>query len=652
MSIAVEERVAPLAWDNIRERPFYLPIPEPVCYGPTWTVDPGTGNYVMPEHTLGYQVIRWVEANLLNDEGEPFILTLEQKRLLLWWYAVDDRGRFVYRKGVIQRLKGWGKDPFVAVISAVEFVGPCRFAGWLTKDRRDLELRKGDPLAKVNPKAWIQIAAVSKEQTKNTMKIFPTLFTEACKAEHGIDIGKEVIYAYHGARTIEAVTSSPATLEGARPSLVIKNETHHWKLNNEGHEMAAVIGRNTAKSKGGAARTISITNAYEPSQDSVGQREREAWENERDGLNVKTGVLYDTVEAAPEAYMRLPRKPDNTMPSDEEIRAYVGAVVDSVRGDAWWLDVESILAEIFDEVNPVSQSRRFYFNQVVNAEDAWLDSGLIGGRLVHPLAKQYRDEIGNDDLRAGWQLVHPTEPVALFFDGSKSDDATALVGCRLDDGYVFTLGVWQRPRGKRGEHWLVPREEVDARVIECAGWPERNMTGRFTVVAFFGDPSHALDDEDSTRYWDGLMDTWHQRYKDKLQIWATKTGNRQHAVMWDMTSPLHQAEFVAAAERFVGEAEHLNDIEEFDPQFLIDGHPALVAHLRNAKKYPTKYGVSLWKGAREADKKIDLAVAAVGARMVRRMMTNVGLEEPEKGPAELWGRWTGQSVDQYSEGRW
>lgn len=36
---------------------------------------------------------------------------------MLWWYAVDDTGRFIYRKGVLQRLKGWGKDPHLAVIS-------------------------------------------------------------------------------------------------------------------------------------------------------------------------------------------------------------------------------------------------------------------------------------------------------------------------------------------------------------------------------------------------------------------------------------------------------------------------------------------------------------------------------------------------------
>jgi hypothetical protein len=29
--------------------------------------------------------------------------------------------------GVLQRPKGWGKDPLLAVICMVEFVGPSRF---------------------------------------------------------------------------------------------------------------------------------------------------------------------------------------------------------------------------------------------------------------------------------------------------------------------------------------------------------------------------------------------------------------------------------------------------------------------------------------------------------------------------------------------
>ena len=660
MTAVIDE---PLTWRNIVDHDFYLEIPEPVYLGPTWATD-DDGDFLMPEFTLGWQVIHWVERNLLNDEGQPFQLTDEQKRLLLWWYAVDERGRFVYRKGILQRLKGWGKDPFAAVLAAVEFVGPCRFAGWLTVDRPDLGLIAGDPLGKEHPRAWIQVAAVSKDQTVNTMALFPGLFSRECIKEHQINMGKEIIYAHGGQRRIQAVTSSPRALEGGRPTLVIKNETHHWLQNNEGHAMASVIDRNATKSKDGQSRTLSITNAYEPSEGSVAQREREAWEDEQAGLSINTGVLYDSIEAGKDALMALPKKPTGEVdedgnpveidPTEDEIKAYIGAIVNAIRGDASWLDVDSIVGAILDKANDVSESRRFYYNQVVAAEDAWLDPAAIRAAVSPAMRESMAD---NADIRTGWLMVLPSDPVVLFLDCSKSQDSTALVGCRLDDGYVFTVGVWQRPPGERGDKWLAPREEVDSRLIECMGFGTRedgtvDDNGRFNVVAFWGDPSHALDDEDGSRYWDALFDRWHQRYKHRLQLWAHRGEHRQHAVMWDMTSPERHHTFVDAAERFNEEIENLNDIEMYEPLFEIDGHPALVRHLANAKRYPTKWGTSLWKGAREGTKKIDLAVAAVGARMVRRMMTNKGLEEEEQAPAELWGRWTGLGADQYTEGRW
>lgn len=69
--------------------------------------------YVLPEITLGWQVLTWIEQNLLADDStdedpKPFACTSEQARFLLWWFAIDERGRFVYREGVLQRIKGWG----------------------------------------------------------------------------------------------------------------------------------------------------------------------------------------------------------------------------------------------------------------------------------------------------------------------------------------------------------------------------------------------------------------------------------------------------------------------------------------------------------------------------------------------------------------
>jgi hypothetical protein len=36
-----------------------------------------------------------------GEDGKPWKFTPEQMRFVLWWYAVDTRGRFVYRKGVL-----------------------------------------------------------------------------------------------------------------------------------------------------------------------------------------------------------------------------------------------------------------------------------------------------------------------------------------------------------------------------------------------------------------------------------------------------------------------------------------------------------------------------------------------------------------------
>lgn len=603
--------------------------PPPIHFGPTWRRD-DQGEFVYPERTLGWQILQWVRDNLLDDEGNPFTPSPEQSRFILWMYAVDHRGRFVYRELVLQRLKGWGKDPIAAVIAAVEFVGPSRFSHWQTAefDKATLTYR-GDPVGKRNESAWVQIAAVSLSQTKNTMRIFQGIFTKACQVRHGIDLGKEVIYAYSGAVLIEAVTSSPESMEGNRPSFVILNETHHWREGNRGHDMNAVIKRNIRKHKRGGARTLAITNAYDPQNDSVAQRRREKWEEQEAGLAIKTGVMYDSLEAAHDALISLerPRDPETGEPIETEIeyeervRAYVSAVIDGVKGDSWWLETEEIVAGVLDGETTYQEARRFYYNKAESADDAWLDPDAVR-MAVDRLAIEARETSPDDALRAGW-LVAPGADVVLFADLSKSRDMSGIIGCEVSTGNIFTVGYWGAPAGHR-KAWRAPRGDVLARIKEAFS--------RFNVVAFFADPSHALADEDDEGigYWDGVLDAVHREYKDRLLLWAQKTGDNQHSVIWDMSSPSHQRTFVTAAETFEEEISRRNDIEHYDPEFLTDGHPELVKHLQNAKAYehPKGYGTSLWKGAARSNRKIDLAVCAVGARMVRRMYLN---RDPEDG---------------------
>jgi hypothetical protein len=542
--------------------PARLPVLqwEPVRIGPTWQTE--NGHWLLPDLTLGWQVLAWCGRWLQVSQGEPWRFTLEQARFVLWWYAVDPAGAFLFRDGVFQRLKGHGKDPIGACLCLSEMLGPVRVG----------DFESGHPVGTDVPDAWVQTAAVSLEQTKNTMRLLPGLVTPEARAKFGLQPGKEQAYALGDQRFLQAVTSSPATLQGARSTFVLMNETHEWLQNNQGHEMARTISNNTTKSSDGAARTLRITNAYEPGEDSVAEVDREAWERARSGDVVDVGLLYDSLEAPPEAPLSAEDAP---------------AVVEAIRGDSVWLSTDRIVQSILDIRNPPSQSRRFWYNQIVAAEDAWAD----------PL--QW-DAIADPN-----QLVMPDEPIVAFFDGSKSDDTTGLVGCRLSDGHVFVLDSWSKPAGERGKTWIVPRDSVDSAVSA--------MFESYKVHAFFADPSDARDDE-GERFWEPFIDDWHQRYGPQLKLWAVQSGDRRHSISWDMRATDHQRDFTAAAERFLGEMTA--------QRFTHDGDLRLRQHVRNARRRTTKTGVSFGKEHRESARKVDLAVCAVGARMLRRLVQN------------------------------
>lgn len=547
---------------------------QPQTMGPSWEIE-GRGSrarWVLPEHSIGWDLLGFCGTWLQLRRGEPWRFTLEQARLLLWWYAVDEDGRWIYRDGVLQRLKGWGKDPFGACLAVGEMVGPARFC----------DFEKGEPFGTPTENAWVQTAAVSLEQTKNTMKVFPWLLTDESRSHFGLQVGKEIVHGLGDTAQIQAVTSSPKTLEGARSTFVLRNETHHWLESNEGHEMAAVIERNGTKSADGAARALAITNAFNPSEDSSAQHDRDAFELAASGGSLTTGILYDSLEADPEAPLTAETAPD---------------VVASIRGDSHWLDVDRIVKSILDTRNPPSRSRRFWYNQIHAAEDAWADP------------------IRFDSLKDETIVAGPDDEIVVFFDGSKSDDTTGIVGCRVNDGHVITLGMWQKPPGDRGNAWTAPRDKIDAEVEQ--------IFEHLNVVAFWADPSHAKDDETDEAYWDDLIDTWHRRYGDRLQRWAVKG---KHAVMWDMTSPERTRAFTKAAQQTTQAID--------DGELSHDGDSRLRRHVHNARRRPNRYGVSLGKEHRESQRKIDLAVCMVGARLLRRELLN----DPDRQKRRRTGR--------------
>jgi hypothetical protein len=603
--------------------------------GPVWDRNPD-GSWRLPprNRTLGWGIIRWCADNLLNlQDGGHWSFTPEQMRFVLWFYAIDDEGNWIYRDGALQRMKGWGKDPLAAVLSIVEFVGPCRF------DYFDAD---GMPVAKDERNAWVQIAAVALGQTANTAALFPALISQECIARYDIELNKERSFAKGGIKKLEVIASSSRTLEGGRPTFVVRNETHHWMKGNGGYDqdnpavgLSAVIMRNLGKNPAGLARGLSITNAYNPSEISYGRVQREEYLNILDKGGV-SDTLYDSLEAPPGTTIVPPFTRwdaelglgiieyddlgDPILADINEVRAHLTRLLTGIRGDATWLNIPRLIADILSGEMSLEEAKRFYLNSVVLGDDASFDPEDIRAMIREDVAASRRGWEG-DPLRVGWKPVSTEDEVVLFGDGSKSDDATGLVGCRLSDGYVFTVGVWQKPKQGRVRAWTAPRDEVDGRV--------REAMIRFNVVSFWFDPSHAKDDEDQSRYWDVLVDAWHQEFGDKMIAWAQQSGDRRSAVGWDMTSPQRQIDFVGAVERFTDEVDsHL---------FEHDGHPALIEHLVNCRRRMTTAGLSVGKISRSSPKKIDLGVCAIGARMLRRVVMNKGPDEKKEEPGVFWG---------------
>jgi len=548
---------------------------EPVKIGPTWQYDNG---WVLPAVTLGWRNLAWTGLNLSAPKGGPWTYTLEQARFILWADALDpDTGEFLYSTSVLQRLKGWGKDPVGACVSATDICSEdAVFDHW-----------RGDvPVGRQQENAWVQVVAVAQQQTQTTMKLFPSLIPSETRKKYGIQIGKLNVWARGDTAQIEAVTSNALTIEGGRPTRIIRVETQNWNSSNGGHDMAGAIEGNAAKSPSGAARILDICNAYRPGEDSVGQKAREAFEatqgtrcevhatatdwpeciNCQRPKSLDFGQLYDSLEAPPEAPLTVEAVP---------------GVVESIRGDSVWLSTKRILASVLNPMNSASESRRKWYNQVSAAEDAWADP--------------------NDVVKASRpERILPGEAVVLFGDGSKSGDATGLVATRISDGHTQVLHVQQPKAGQ-----IVDRDAYDLAVIEAMS--------TFKVRAFWFDPSHAKDDdtEGDNRFWWPLCDEWSKRYGKHLKCWPVKSGPRTHAVAFDMASSVNQALFVPACEQVAGELA-AGTVTFTESAWLRE-------HMVNAKLAPGPFGVSVRKENRSSRHKIDLAVCLIGGRMLRRI---------------------------------
>lgn len=445
---------------------------DPVTHGPTHTITED-GTYPLPKYTLAWELAEWCAKWLKIEDKEtgeeiPFTFTPEQLRFLCWFYAIDETGRFLYSRAMFQRMKGSGKDMIAAVLALFEAAGPCRL-DYIDEDGEAHGRRVKD--------AYIQLAGVTQDQSRNTSDFFQTILTDEAIEQFGFDIGREVSYAFGGMAQIWLLTANPKAAEGKRPTFVVCNEVQWWLQTNRGVEQYQVLKGNVAKRpQSSAGHMLIIANAPIPGQNSVGEQLIESYQNTLAGKGEDTDFLYDSLEA-----------PANTPVEREALER----VVEVVRGDSYWLDPQSVTNDFFDPLVPLSEARRKWLNQTV------ADSDSIYSR--EQLWAARTDE-----------SLHPGDQIVLGMDGGRTDDATALVAIRISDRVAFPIRIWEKPR--EVEEWVVPHAQVSSAVYDTFG--------RYDVKGFFADVSH----------WESFILTWSADLGEKLSIRASGDS----AIGWDM----------------------------------------------------------------------------------------------------------------------
>lgn len=332
---------------------------------------------------------------------------------------------------------------------------------------------------------------------------------------------------------IRVLAADVDTADGIIPTLALVDELHR-------HRSAGLYGifRDGLGPRAGQMLTIS----------TAGDNERSALGQMRAAARKLPGIVrvgkYLHVRTADGSFAMHEWSLDKD--DDTENLALVKQV-----NPASWQTIELLAQRLKSPSTLPSQWARFACGIWMAGESWWLTS----------------EDWGAIEVKA---RLEDGDTIAIGFDGSRYSDATALVACRLEDGLVQPLGVWEQPKG--AVDWEVPGSAVDACLADAME--------RYRVVRGYFDPP----------LWQSEIDAWARDFGD-----ARVTRY-----------PTNRTRFMASVERF--------RTDVVAGSFVQGGDERLTAHVLSAQMREARGGYYLEKQTGEY---IDLAIAAVLAYEAR-----------------------------------
>jgi hypothetical protein len=516
------------------------------------------------KRSLGWLATEWMEFFCVHGpgdvQGQPVVHGDEYTGFIVDCYALSSTGRLLYDSAFLSRPKGADKSGIGARFGMFEALGPCRFKGWakggeVYRDPWGLgfehKYKKGEPMGRPVTVPYVRCMATEEDQTGNVYDSILFNLTEGKLAEiPGLDAGLTRTYLPNGGE-ITPSTASSASKDGGKETFVVFDESHLYN-NPELRRMYATVTRNMRKRKKNAGTWyLETTTMFAPGEQSIAEASYALAAAIEEGRTKRQKHLSDH---------RWGECDDLT---DE---AALRKAVDEAFGDAVeWNFLDGIIDEFYDPRNDPTDSRRYFLNAPTESSNAWL--------AEHEWAAR-RDML---------KVVTHQEPIVLGFDGSRKrsrgvTDATALIGCRVRDGHIFQIGVWEQPDGAIGGAWEVPVTAVDATVIDTFR--------TFNVVGFYADPAR----------WETKVAEWEAKFGAKLKV----KSSLPHPIQWWMTGG-RASKAAQAIEEFHGAI--------VDGEMTHDGAGALTRHVLNARNRAGRYGMSIGKEFPDSHRKIDAAVA-------------------------------------------
>lgn len=551
-----------------------------------------------PEHdrgfSLGWLAVEWMEYFLLHGDGDvlgdPVVHGDESTGLIVDSYALRSPnfasgvnvGKRLYDSVFYSRPKGADKSGIAGRFGLFEGLGPCRFAGIAEGGEvyRDpwglgFEYRytKGEPMGRPVRAPFIRTMATEEDQTGQVYDVIHYNLTQGPLAEamnRKDDAGiSRILLPERG--EITPSTASAASKDGGKETWVAFDETHLYN-NPELQRMYRTVTRNLRKRKKIAGTWyLETTTMFAENEDSIAKATLQLAHAIHEGrARVKSGLLLDH---------RWGECDDLT---DEK---KLLAALEDAFGEAWtWQDPEGLLSEFWDPRALEADSRRYFLNAPSDQDNAYIRKDEWQAVRSPDGGKPWRDVIGKN------------EAIVLGFDGSRRrtkgvTDATALVGCRVSDGLLFEIKVWEQPSDwPKDKPWPIDYEAVDREI--------KALFAKYHVVGFYADPAK----------WESYVATWEKTYGKRLK---QKQSAKNPIAFW-MTG--ERAFKVQKVLETFEDAVLEQQLSHLGTHAATD---ALSRHVLNAVRRASRRGWGIHKVTPNSANKIDAAIAAVLAYQCR-----------------------------------